>query len=416
MSASNIHPRLPVIAFLGLLFATFTLAEAQEQDTTYYEIESLNLGLEAVPDVVIRETPRDTLESFLDLAAQGDYKSAAHLLNLNEIDKASQAAQGPELARMLFEVIDRRVVIDWQDVPSRPDAVNENFPKDHPFAGTARPSLSIASLSIRNRPALIRLNRVKPPESEAVWVFSGQTVGLIPALDRAYGPSWFEDLLPPALSTKFYSGVRIWELIGLPLLLALSVGLAFLQRKLFRALSTHAQVQWIRRASDQVATPLAVASTAVIMMFMTSYVLTFSGAVTVVLEPLLWALVIFGFTFAALNTIDATLEVVTDRYVGEISSSRDSDRRHLYTNIYALRRYVLLVAFLTSTVLLLHKLQVFQSLGWSILASAGVATVILGIAGQSVLGNILASLQIAIAKPIRIGDNVVYEDRWAYVE
>ena len=64
----------------------------------------------------------------------------------------------------------------------------------------------------------------------------------------------------------------------------------------------------------------------------------------------------------------------------------------------------------------LSQLHLFETLGLSLLASAGVLTVILGIAGQTVLGNILASLQIALAKPIRIGDSVHYEGDWAYVE
>ncbi|HMA98659.1 MAG TPA: mechanosensitive ion channel domain-containing protein, partial [Wenzhouxiangella sp.] len=54
--------------------------------------------------------------------------------------------------------------------------------------------------------------------------------------------------------------------------------------------------------------------------------------------------------------------------------------------------------------------------GLSLLASAGVITVVLGIAGRTVLGNILASLQIAISKPVRIGDAVHYEGQWGYVE
>lgn len=60
--------------------------------------------------------------------------------------------------------------------------------------------------------------------------------------------------------------------------------------------------------------------------------------------------------------------------------------------------------------------NLFESLGMSLLASAGVRTVLLGIAGQAVLGNILASLQIALAKPMHIGDSVLFEGDWAFVE
>ncbi len=50
------------------------------------------------------------------------------------------------------------------------------------------------------------------------------------------------------------------------------------------------------------------------------------------------------------------------------------------------------------------------------LASAGLATIILGIAAQSTLGNIIAGVQIALTKPARIGDTVLIEGRWGYVE
>jgi small-conductance mechanosensitive channel len=119
---------------------------------------------------------------------------------------------------------------------------------------------------------------------------------------------------------------------------------------------------------------------------------------------------------AALRSIDATLERVTERFVDEIDDSSDRDRRELYTSIYALRRFVLLAAVLISAVLFLMQLRLFDNVGMSLLASAGVITVILGIAGRTVLGNILASLQIAIAKPVRIGDAVQYEGQWGYVE
>ena len=48
--------------------------------------------------------------------------------------------------------------------------------------------------------------------------------------------------------------------------------------------------------------------------------------------------------------------------------------------------------------------------------SARVLAVLVGIAGQTVLGNILSSFQLSLAKPIRIGDLVIFEGQWCYVE
>ena len=69
-----------------------------------------------------------------------------------------------------------------------------------------------------------------------------------------------------------------------------------------------------------------------------------------------------------------------------------------------------------SVVFILMQFDIVADMGVTLLASAGVLTVVLGIAGQTTLGNIVASLQIAIAKPVRIGDSINYEGDWCIVE
>jgi len=57
-----------------------------------------------------------------------------------------------------------------------------------------------------------------------------------------------------------------------------------------------------------------------------------------------------------------------------------------------------------------------RQLGASLLASAGVAGVIIGLAARSVFGNLLAGLQIALAEPLRIDDVLIIEGEWGRVE
>ncbi|WP_280150438.1 mechanosensitive ion channel domain-containing protein [Piscinibacter sp. XHJ-5] len=57
-----------------------------------------------------------------------------------------------------------------------------------------------------------------------------------------------------------------------------------------------------------------------------------------------------------------------------------------------------------------------RQLGASLLASAGVAGLIVGIAARSVFSNLLAGLQIALAQPIRIDDVLIVEGEWGRVE
>ena len=57
-----------------------------------------------------------------------------------------------------------------------------------------------------------------------------------------------------------------------------------------------------------------------------------------------------------------------------------------------------------------------QKIGASLLASAGIAGIIVGIAARPLLGNLLAGLQIALTQPIRLDDVVIVEGEWGRIE
>jgi small-conductance mechanosensitive channel len=54
--------------------------------------------------------------------------------------------------------------------------------------------------------------------------------------------------------------------------------------------------------------------------------------------------------------------------------------------------------------------------GAGLLASAGVATLVLATAAKSTAGNFLAGLQIALTEPIRLDDVVIVEGEWGKIE
>ncbi|WP_108667372.1 mechanosensitive ion channel family protein [Euzebya rosea] len=57
-----------------------------------------------------------------------------------------------------------------------------------------------------------------------------------------------------------------------------------------------------------------------------------------------------------------------------------------------------------------------RTVGTSLLASAGILGLVVGVAAQSTLANIVAGIQIAVAEPIRIDDVVVVEGHWGNIE
>ena len=399
---------------VALLFTSSVVA--QEESGLFYSVDAINSGLVQEPaDQVDRTAPRQTMRGFFEATEAENFDLAAHYLNLSEIPPEQQSEIGPEIARNLSSVLARQVWVDWSDLSSRPDAMAEGPSDSNPRAGQPRRNILISTLETSASIYDIRIARYKPPDSLAVWLFTPQSVDNVDALRDAFGPRPYEKWIPESLKRKF-AGLWLWEWIAIPVLLfALSLlGYATHQATLW--LAGRSGRTWLQKGLDRSSMPVAILVMASATQLLVAHVLSFSGPVQAVLRPALIVLMVFGFGIAALRILDAVLHRVTLKFVGEIDDKRGRDEREFYTSIYALRRLIVLLMVGLALVVVLAQLNLFDSIGLTLLASAGVLTVVFGIAGQAVLGNILASLQIAFAKPVRIGDSVLFEENWAYVE
>lgn len=100
----------------------------------------------------------------------------------------------------------------------------------------------------------------------------------------------------------------------------------------------------------------------------------------------------------------------------DINNPDNLRARAAYTQIAVVQRimsFVVIVLGIASFFLLFDNLR---GIGVSLVASAGVAGIVLGFAAQKTLGNLLAGIQIALSQPIRIDDVVIVEDEWGWVE
>jgi len=100
----------------------------------------------------------------------------------------------------------------------------------------------------------------------------------------------------------------------------------------------------------------------------------------------------------------------------DLDASDNLAARKIFTQVKVIQRigYVVLGIFSFSAVILLFP--AIRQFGQALLASAGVAGIILGLALQQALGNLLAGIQIAFTQPIRIDDVVIVENEWGWIE
>lgn len=90
--------------------------------------------------------------------------------------------------------------------------------------------------------------------------------------------------------------------------------------------------------------------------------------------------------------------------------------RRVRTQAGVLRRIASVLIVILGVGLALTTFPEIRQIGASVLASAGLAGIVLGLAARPVFENLIAGLQLAITAPIRIDDTVVVEGEWGQVE
>ncbi|MDP9043383.1 MAG: mechanosensitive ion channel family protein [Pseudomonadota bacterium] len=90
--------------------------------------------------------------------------------------------------------------------------------------------------------------------------------------------------------------------------------------------------------------------------------------------------------------------------------------RRIITQARVLARTVMVMIFMAGAAMILMTFPGARQIGASLLASAGVAGLVVGIAARPLFSNLIAGLQIALAQPLRIDDVLIVKGEWGRVE
>ena len=114
----------------------------------------------------------------------------------------------------------------------------------------------------------------------------------------------------------------------------------------------------------------------------------------------------------------ALVSYVTDLALGRhrIDVPHNIAVRRLRTQTLIMRRLVTVLIIVISIGAALFTFDSVRALGASILASAGIISVIAGLAAQSVLANMFAGIQLVFSNALRVDDVIVAEGEWGRVE
>ncbi len=90
--------------------------------------------------------------------------------------------------------------------------------------------------------------------------------------------------------------------------------------------------------------------------------------------------------------------------------------RKIHTQLNVIKRIVITVVVIIAAGTMLMTFDKVRQLGTTILASAGIVGIVVGLAAQKTIGTFIAGLQIALTQPIRIDDVVIVEGEWGRIE
>ena len=123
---------------------------------------------------------------------------------------------------------------------------------------------------------------------------------------------------------------------------------------------------------------------------------------------------IVAVTVLGVRCINAVADTIID--LNPAASATNIHARRIQTQTRVLAHCASALIILVGLGLAFSTMPVMRRIGTTFLASAGVAGLVVGFAAKPVLGNLLAGMQLALTQAIRLGDVVIVEQEWGWID
>ena len=174
------------------------------------------------------------------------------------------------------------------------------------------------------------------------------------------------------------------------------------------------RIDWFdHRMVDRWATPARVLVPLILIVAISPF-LSFAPEISAVVRHFFILCLIANCAWLFIATVLGLRDVILARYDLTVKDNLKARTVHTQVNILVKISVVMLV--IVALALALMTFDRIRQVGISILASAGIIGIIVGVAAQKPIAHFLAGIQIALSQPIRIDDVVIIEGEWGVVE
>jgi small-conductance mechanosensitive channel len=229
------------------------------------------------------------------------------------------------------------------------------------------------------------------------------------ALDAAQG-------LLPAWSHRLHVGpLELWQVIGLGVAMLVSVLLG----RVVQALALRVGRRIAKRTASLADDELLASLNGPLWVLAAGFFLR--GAVrglelpketTRLTDVITNSVAIFSIVWLLQRSLRFILAII-----GERSDTRtDSEGRSIRTHLEVTGRIAQIGIWFVGGSLFLLQFEFVRSVGMSLLASAGIAGVVLGFAAQRSIAQLFAGIQLSMTQPVRLGDLIVIDKEQGEIE
>jgi len=320
---------------------------------------------------------------FLRAAGAKDYDKAAQYLDGKRTPKQSE-----ELASKLKYLLDQGMSTSIDDLSRSPNGnIEDQLRLSREYIGTVKTPKGDLKLM---------LDLVKRPEQPSVWLFSQETLHLVPAAYASMHPTDYEHYFPAWMARVRFLSVPLWRwmaiLIGLVIVF---VAASLLTRALIWSLTNILRKRLSPRVEESILalkTPVFCLTLAILSRVAGGYAITALGRHY-------WGIVglVLGWVSAAwllVRISDTFVNFVRDRYFQRLQVERA-------TFVGLLGRLFKIFVGLVLIIALLTRGGVNVS---ALIAGLGIGGIALALAAQKTLADLFGGLSIIMRGAVRVGD------------
>jgi len=331
-------------------------------------------------DPLGRSTPQGTALGFLRSMQREDFERAIDYLDTRQTGKRAE-----QLARELNYILNEGMSTITPALNIKPEGnLQDNLPDNRELVGTVK---------TKRGEYKILLERVQKENNPPVWLFSSETLKLVPKIYEEIDVPWLERHLPAAVTEYYLAGHPLYRWI-MPLLvfpLVLFFGWLFI-----RVLFALVRDPMRNRFGEAVMNKLRGIRNPLMLLFSSGAVYIISLGSASLLGRLFWTflastMAVVGLTWLSLYLIDAGAEIIEGRRPEAANA--------------VIRLSATLMKALAVVVGLVVIFYYFAGINLTaVVAGLGIGGIAVAFAAQKTIENFFGGLFLVWDKPIRLGD------------